>query len=388
MTIGVFFGSKSPEHDVSIITGQLIISELKKTQHQVVPIYLGKNAEWYIDETLGKLATFKNLSEETLKNFSKYYLDLELSNGKMVFRKKGLVGKEITIDLAFPAIHGAYGEDGTLQGMFEMLNIPYVGCDVPASALAMDKILTKVLYKAHDIPTSEFVYFNQKDWSNKKEDLLNKIEAELTYPLFVKPPKLGSSIGIEKVSTRQGLEFAIEVALHYGERVLVENGVNNLKDLTCAVMGNSELVASQVQESRFDADFFNYEEKYLKDGGAQLGNADKSIIIPAEISQEVTQEIQKLAKEIYTIFGCTGIARIDMLYDAKEEKLYANEINTLPGTLYHHLWKASGIELDVLVKNLVDLALEKHLVKQSFTNTFNSKLLEQANIVKLQVKGQ
>lgn len=387
MTIGVIFGSKSPEHDVSIITGQLIISELKKTEHQVVPIYLGKNAEWYIDDSLGKLSIFKTLNEDTLKGFSKYYLDLELSQGKLVFRKKGLVGKEITVDLAFPAVHGAYGEDGTLQGMLEMFNVPYVGCDVPASALAMDKILTKVLYKAHGIQTSKFTYFNQNDWSSKKTELLDKIEAELSYPLFVKPPKLGSSIGIEKVSTRQGLEFAIEVALHYGERVLVEEGVNNLKDLTCAVMGNSDPIASLVQESRFDADFFNYEEKYLKDGGAQLGNADKSIIIPAEIPEAVSQEIQKQAKEIYTIFGCSGIARVDFLYDAKQEKLYANEINTLPGTLYHHLWKASGIELDKLVADLVRLAEEKHLVKQSFTNTFNSKLLEQANSSKLQVKG-
>lgn len=387
MTIGVFFGSKSPEHDVSIITGQLIISELKKTPHQVVPIYLGKNAEWYIDDSLGKLSTFKDLNEETLKNFSKYYLDLELSQGKMVFKKKGLVGKEIVIDLAFPAIHGAYGEDGTIQGMFEMFNVPYVGCDVPASALAMDKILTKILYKAHDIPTSKFTYFNQNDWSNQKTELLDKIESDLKYPLFVKPPKLGSSIGIEKVSTRQGLEFAIEVAFHYGERVLVEEGVNNLKDLTVAVMGNSAPKTSLVQESRFDADFFNYEEKYLKDGGAQLGNADKSIIIPAEISPEVTAQIQKLAKEIYAIFGCSGIARVDMLYDAKEQKLYANEINTMPGTLYHHLWKASGIELDKLVADLIKLAEEKYLINQSFTNTFNSKLLEQANSSKLQVKG-
>jgi D-alanine-D-alanine ligase len=387
MKIGVFFGGKSPEHDVSIITGELVISELKKMGHEVVPIYLGKNSEWYINKRLGELKFFQEKDkEELLKDFEKFSLDLIQSRKKIVFRKKGIISSEtVSIDLAFPAFHGSNGEDGTVQGMFEFFNIPYVGCDVASSAIAFDKILTKKYYQSNDIPTTKFIYFDKRDWQEKKEKIISDIKRNLGYPLFVKPPKLGSSIGISKAKDDKELEFGIEVAFHYGERVLVEEAVENPMDVTCCIIGNDYPQASLLQESVFESDLFDFEEKYLKDGGTQLGNAQSGLMIPARLDDETTKNIQEMAKNIYKTVGCSGIARVDFLYDKVAGKVYANEINPMPGTVYHHLWKASGIELAELLKRLIEFAKEKHESKSKIQYTFESNILKHANSIKLKM---
>lgn len=387
MKIGVFFGGKSPEHDISIITGQLVISELKKMKHEVVPIYLGKNGEWYIDEELGRLKFFQDTDKEKkLLEFEKFELNLAKSKGKLVFDKVGFFGKTISVDLAFPAFHGSNGEDGTMQGLFEIFNIPYVGCDVASSAITFDKILTKNYYKSMGIPTTDFIFFNKTDWEKNKTGIISKIKETLHYPLFIKPPKLGSSIGISKAKDEKELEFGIEVALHYGEKVLVENGVENLMDATCCLIGNENPEASHIQESVFESDLFDFEEKYLKDGGTQLGNAKNSLVIPARLDEETTKNIKDLAKKIYIGIGASGIARVDFLYDKEAKKIFANEINPLPGTVYHHLWKASGLELNQLLEKLLNFAKERHKEKNKIKYDFNSDILSFANSVKLKLK--
>ncbi|MFZ2188374.1 MAG: D-alanine--D-alanine ligase family protein [Candidatus Moraniibacteriota bacterium] len=384
MNIGVFFGGKSPEHDVSIITGQLVISELKKTGHNVVPIYLGKNGEWYVSDDLGTLKFFQDSQKDKkLLEFSRVSLDLEKSRGKMVFQKKGFMAQAIEIDLAFPAFHGSNGEDGTIQGLFELCNLPYVGCDVASSAVTYDKIITKTYYKSTEIPTANFMFFGKKDWDMNRAEIITNIKNTLRYPLFVKPPKLGSSIGISKAKDDKELEFAIEVALHYGEKVLVEEGVENLMDITCCVIGNDELEASLIQESVFQSELFDFKEKYLVDGGAQLGNATNSLVIPARLDEQTSKNVQDLAKKIYSGVGASGIARVDFLYDKVAKKVYANEINPMPGTVYHHLWKASGLELDALLKKLIDFAISRHSEKNKFKYTFDSDMMSFANSVKL-----
>jgi D-alanine-D-alanine ligase len=270
-SIGVFFGSRSTEHDISIITAQLIISGLKGLELNVVPIYINREGHWLIDEELGKLENFTDPKKEVGKEstYRQYYLDIENSIGKIVFKKKHLGGKTITIDLAFPAFHGAFGEDGTIQGLFEMLNVPYVGCDVTSSAIAMDKALTKQMCQAHNIPTTKFIYFYKNDWEENKDAIIDKVKAGLNWPVFVKPVHLGSSIGIAKVRDQntKELENKIEVAFYYDNKVLVEEGVSNLMDVTCCIIGNEKLQASLLQESIFQADLFDFEEKYLKEGG-------------------------------------------------------------------------------------------------------------------------
>ncbi|OGF26498.1 hypothetical protein A2477_03445 [Candidatus Falkowbacteria bacterium RIFOXYC2_FULL_47_12] len=380
MNIGVFFGSRSPEHDVSIITGEFIISGLKKLGYEVTPVYLDKTGRWFLEQGLDKLSFFKDGGN--LDKLKSSYLDLEQSRGKMVFKQKRIFGKEVIIDLAFPAFHGQNGEDGTMQGVFELCNVPYAGCDVASSAIAMDKVLTKELYRSHGIATTKFVSFFAGEFGKSKAEALDKM-ADLKYPLFVKPARLGSSIGITKVKNKAELIQAIEVALHYEIKILVEEGVENLMDVTCAVLGNDEPQASVLQESLFGDDLFSYEDKYLEAGGAQLGNAKDKLVIPARLDEGTTRSTQELALRIFKLFGCSGTARVDFLYDKKNQVMYANEINTLPGTLYHHLWKKSGVEFAELLKKLIELAQEKYTEKKKLTSSFESKILEQANSLKL-----
>lgn len=397
-TIGVFFGSRSPEHDVSIITGQLIISGLKELGYHVIPIYINKKGQWLISEKLGSIKFFTDPNQKLLKEVSRFYLDLEESIGKESFKQKSIIGKKITIDLAFPAFHGQNGEDGTFQGLCEMLNVPYVGCDVTSSAITMDKVLTKMIYKANNISTVDFVYFNLEQWRVNKKDIIQQIKS-LNWPVMIKPARLGSSIGISKVKSRteQGsgtgtknqkdLEFAIEVALHYDEKVIVEKCITDLMDVTCCLIGNDNPTPSLLQESVFSSGFFSYEDKYLKGGGAQTGNATQSIIIPARLDSKTTKEIQNAAVKVYQVLGCSGIARVDFLYDKKTKKWFANEINTLPGTLYHHLWKKSGVPFGELLKKLIGFAEEKYQKKKQITYTFDSNILTQASSTKLALKG-
>ena len=385
MTIGVFFGGKNPEHDISILTGHLILAGLAKAGINACAVYIGKDSSWHVGDDLNDIETFKK--QRDILSLAKWHLDLESSRGKMVFKKKGLFGKTITIDVAFPAFHGQNGEDGTIQGLFEMLDIPYVGCGVAASAISMDKVLTKQLYEQAGFPTTKFIYFYKSDWEAKKEDYIMKINTGLAWPLFVKPARLGSSIGIAKVRNGKELSFALDVAFHYDEKVIIEEGVPNVADLTCAVIGNDIPRASLVQESIFADDFFSYEDKYISGGGAQLGNAKHSLVIPADLDPATTTAVQNLAKEVFLKFECSGIARVDFLYDKESQKLYVNEINPLPGTLYHHLWEKSGVPLPELIKKLIAAALEKNRKKKSFTSTFASSILAHADWSKKLSKG-
>lgn len=384
--IGVFFGSGSTEHDISIITAQLIIAGLKGLGYPVTPVYITKQGKWMLGEELGNMKMFTNPNKkpEDEKKYYEYYLDMQESVGKMVFKRKALLSRAITIDLAFPALHGTYGEDGTIQGMFEMLGIPYVGCNVPASAVAMDKMLTKTVMQQAEIPTTKFIYFSKKDWTENKFALIEKIK-NLQWPVFVKPVHLGSSIGIGKVKVGdvKDLENKIEVALHYDDKVLVEEGVENLMDVTCCIIGNSDLRASFLQESVFKDDLFNFDDKYISDGGAQTGKAVNNLIIPARLDEVTTLAIQNTAKQVYHALGCSGIARVDFLYNKQTKEFFANEVNPLPGTLYHHLWKASGLELDELLKLLIKFAEEKYEQKRAVTFTFESSVLTQLDGSKL-----
>lgn len=381
--IGVFFGSRNTEHDVSIITGTFIISGLRKLGYRVTPVYIGKDGAWYVGEKLGSLAFFAKRGYETrLAPFAGYALDLDASHGKLRLVKPGLFSKRIDIDLAFPAIHGAHGEDGALQGMFEMLNVPYAGCGVAASAIAMDKALTKELYERNGIPTTPFLAILKSEW-REKESVLGTIEGKLPFPVFVKPARGGSSIGIAKASNREELSFALEVAFRYGEKAIVEAAVSPLADITCAVLGNREPVPSLLQESVFEGTHFDYAAKYLDEGGAQLGRAKKGIVIPARLDPETARKIQELAVRAFRVCGCAGIARVDFLYDTAKKEIFVNEINTLPGTLYHHLWKESGVSFSELLSRLIACAEEVHAEKNDATLTFESNILESAGSLKM-----
>jgi D-alanine-D-alanine ligase len=303
----------------------------------------------------------------------------------MIFKRKGLFGKKIVIDLAFPAFHGNLGEDGAIQGLFKVLNVPFVGCGVTSSAVAMDKALTKLFYQSIDVPTTKFLYYLRHDWRERKENIVKEIKDKLHFPLFIKPAKLGSSIGISKVKEEKDLINACELAFHYDDKIVVEEGVEPVLDATCAVIGNNSLRASLIQESSFDKDLFSYEDKYLNDGGAQLGQAQNNIFIPARLDSETTLKIQEYSKKIFKSLGCSGIARFDFLYNKNSKEIFANEINPLPGTLYHHLWEKSGLKIDELIEKLIKMAFKKHREENKTSYSFNSEVLNQARGIKLQM---
>ncbi len=232
---------------------------------------------------------------------------------------------------------------------------------------------------------SKFICFDRADWNSDKSQVTSNITSTLKFPVFVKPVHLGSSIGIGKVKNQdlKDLENKIEVALHYDNKVLVEEGVENLMDVTCCLLGNENPRASVLQESVFKNDLFDFEDKYMIDGGAQTGKAQDSLVIPARLDEVTTKRIQETAKAVYKALGCCGIARVDFLFNKQTKEFFANEVNPMPGTLYHHLWKASGLELDGLLKELITLAEEKYKQKRETTYTFDSSVLTQLNGAKL-----
>jgi D-alanine-D-alanine ligase len=381
MNIGVFFGSGSVEHDISIITAEMIIAGLKGLNFQVTPVYITKTGRWMLGEELGNLKMFSdpNRKVEEQEQYQEYFLDMQESVGKMVFKKKGIMGKEIIIDLAFPALHGTYGEDGTIQGLFEMFGIPYVGCGVPASAISMDKALTKIMMRDAGIPTTKFVYFYKADWEKDKAAVIQNIKNNLIWPVMVKPAHLGSSIGIGKAKDDKELEQKVEVAAYYDNKIVVEEMVEDLMDVTCCLIGNENPRASELQESLYSLDLFSFEDKYLKDGGAQTGKSQRSVVIPARLSAETAKAVKDTAEKVYKLLECSGIARVDFLINRGKNEFFANEVNPLPGTLYHHLWQASGVELPELLKELIRFAKENHEEKRQVNFSFESSVLTRLN---------
>lgn len=384
MTVGVFFGSRSPEREVSIITATLIMKGLRELSYNVVPVYISESGKWCIAPELEKNEFYRQDNyDKKAEKFSGWNLKTN-QKGKMIFEKGGLLRKEVIIDVAFPSLHGSFGEDGTIQGLFEMLQVPYVGCDVVSSAVTMDKVLTKKLYNALSIPTTKFVYYvkSDKDQDEWRDVILGLVKgSDLNYPLFVKPACLGSSIGISKVRNDEELIFACEVGFYYDNKIIIEQGVEPVIDITCAVRERSDgiIEPSLLQESLFQAPFLSYEEKYLNKGGTQIGGVKgkgKNYQIPAKIDQSLTKEIRDMAVKVFSAFGCSGISRVDFLVNGNTKQYFVNEINTLPGTLYHHLWKASGVSFKELLKDLIFVGQKHFIDKQKLTYVFKSNILQ------------
>jgi len=381
-TIGVVFGGKSVEHDVSIITAHnpIIDSLLATKKYEVVPIYISKDGTWYSDQKMNEIVYFKDSNfEERLEKLEK--ISLKFDDGLYLVWDKIFGKKEKKIDLVFPAMHGTYGEDGSLMGLLRMAGVPFVGCDIFASSVAMDKILTKQVLNSEGISVVSDVWFTKSDYEVNKEKYLNEIKEikKLRYPLFVKPVHLGSSIGMSKVNNEQELQNGIEVALHYDEKVLVEEGVQNLIEVTLPIMGNEEPITAEVERPLNKSEFFDYEEKYLK-GGKKTGGVNSEYSeIPANIGSELTKKVKELGIKVYKILGCSGIARVDFLIDGESQEIFVNEVNTLPGSLYQHNWKKAGISNIDLVEKLIKFAEERFHQQKNITHTFSSKILLQHN---------
>jgi D-alanine-D-alanine ligase len=382
LNVAVVFGSRSTEHDVSIITGiNSIIKPLELSgDYNVIPVFISKDGNWYCDERLKDINNFTN---GHFKDFLAKLKPVLLSfNQGLKLIKPALKNKEIKIDVVFPATHGTHGEDGELMAICEMADVAYVGCDVRSSAVAMDKVLAKDVAISNGIDTAKFIYFSKHDFNLNPKQALNTIETKLRLPIFIKPAHLGSSIGITRVLKTNEILNAIEVALHYDDKVLIEEAINNLCEVTLPIIGNEELKPALLEQPMLHSeDFFDFDTKYLQ-GGKKGKNKSASgsqgySIIPAKLPKKLYDKAEATGLAVYKAIGCSGIARVDMLIDTKTEKVYFNEVNPLPGGLYSHNWNKAGINNIELVSRLVDLAIEKYTEKKSLETVFKTNYLSQ-----------
>ncbi len=385
-TIAVIFGGKSAEHDISIMTAiASVIKPLELTsKYNVEAIYIAKDGSWFWDDKLKNIALFQSGDIDDFIRKSPH-VQLQLDNGLTLVKSSQFAGRKQykKIDCVFPAMHGTHGEDGELMGILEMANVPYVGCGVAASAIAMDKILSKQITKSADIESSPWVWFTAHDLERDHNTVISTIQ-KLKYPLFVKPARLGSSIGISRVEDASQLNNALEVAVHFDDRVIVEEAVPNLIEVTLPIIGNEEpRVAMLERPMHKDEEFFDFDTKYMSGGkkggkssGGKLGAQGYSQI-PAEIPKELYDQALTVGLNVYKAIGCSGTARVDMLIDSKKEKVYFNEVNPMPGDLYRHNWRQAGLASTDLVEELLVYADERWQSKQKIATSFSTNFLKQ-----------
>jgi D-alanine-D-alanine ligase len=373
----VVFGGRSAEHDISIITAHTpIMAALAAAgTYEIVPLYISKQGQWYSHSSLARIETYQDPEFEA-KLTKLRPVDLRIGGGlKLVL--PGLRPKEVAIDVVFTAMHGTYGEDGSLMGLLRMAGVPFVGCDQAASVIAMDKVLTKVTTEALGIPSVNYTWFWRKEWQDDAPSVRQRL-GKLKLPLFVKPAHLGSSIGITKVRQAKDLEGALEVAMHYDDKVIVEESVEDLIEVTLPIMGNDQPQPALLERPLNKTEFFDFEEKYIGQGKKTAGGANQSYSeLPAKLPKQLYARAVQVGIETYRAVGCAGIARVDMLIDSKTKQVYLNEINPLPGSLYHHNWREAGVSATELVSRLIQLAEERADQDQKTTFTFQSSVLQQ-----------
>jgi len=381
-TVAVIFGGRSTEHDVSIITAiASIIKPLELTkQYKVEAVYIAKDGSWYWDDRLKEIELYQSGEiEDLMRRAPKVHLLFD--NGLTLVKSSQFAGRKMyrKIDVVFPAMHGTHGEDGELMGLLEMANVPYVGCGVAASAVAMDKVLSRMTARGAGIRVPV--------WLALKSHLIGpssvkKLSNELKYPLFVKPAHLGSSIGITKVDQEKELMNALEVAAHYDDVVIVEEAVPNLIEVTLPIMGNEEPIPAKLEQPLTKPeDFFDFDTKYLRGGkkgksGSKAGAQGYSQI-PAKLPKDLYKKAEETALNVYKALGCSGIARVDLLIDSKTKKVYFNEVNPLPGGLYAHNWRLAGVSNVDLVSRLIHYAEQRWLARQKIITSFNTSYLKQ-----------
>ncbi len=385
-TIAVIFGGRSTEHDVSIITAlAAVIKPLELTkQYKVEAVYISKDGNWFWDDRLKDVKTYQNgLIDKITQSGSQ--ASISLKDGLTLVKARSAGRKQTTkIDVVFPATHGTHGEDGELMGLLQMARVPFVGCDMQSSVIAMDKVLSKQVTTNLKLPTTPWMWFNSIDLEVDSKRIHAEI-SKFNYPLFVKPAHLGSSIGITKVNKPEELHNALEVAVHYDDKVIVEEGVANLIEVTLPIMGNDDPVPALLEQPLAqDVEFFDFDQKYIRDGGGKKSGGKSGTKgaqgysqIPAEIGDELTVRATKLGLDCYKAVGCSGTARVDMLIDSKTKEVFFNEINPLPGSLYSHNWNKAGVSSVELVSRLVDYAEQKFIDKQKYTTVFDTNFLAQ-----------
>lgn len=355
LSVAVIFGGTNTEHEVSLVSARSIIQNLDPQKYQVLPVKISKDNQWL---TTKKLVPATKAVQAT-KN-----------SAQLIPTQPQQLVTRYHIKVVFPIIHGPYGEDGTLQGLLELMHVPYVGCGVLASALCMDKVVQKQLCQAHQIPIVDFIFTTNHLWQNSSVQIINDCQRQLGFPCFVKPANQGSSIGIVKATNRHTLKQAVNLALTLDTKVLIEATVQKAREIECSVLGHHEHQASVLGEIVPSNDFYDYDAKYI-DGKSQA-------IIPAKLPKKITTRIQETALEAFKLLNCAGLARVDFLVEQGTGKFYLNELNTMPGfttiSMYPKLWQASGLSYPKLIDRLIQLALDRYQEKSNLNFSYAPKI--------------
>lgn len=388
MNIAVFFGSRSCEHDVSIVSALQCIEATKAAGFNVTPVYISRDGLWYTGEPLENIETFREFNPMT-KGITRVTLDVTANAGDLWAwppQRAGLFAKVPAplchIDCVIPVFHGWHGEDGTIQGLLEMANIPYASSGVLGSAIGMDKIAMKQILRGAGFPVLDFVWFTREQLKKERQAVIERVEKEIKYPAFIKPAALGSSIGVSRAKNREELERALDVAASYDRRILVEVGVVHPVEINCAAVGYGEDVRASVCEMPVPSSndtFLDFWQKYLRNastkGEDSRGMKSLSRVVPAPIGDELTGRIQTMTCDIFKLLDCCGTVRVDFILD-QNDMLFVNEPNTIPGSLAFYLWKASGLDFPKLIEKMVEDALCAHADKNSSVFAYDSSILK------------
>ncbi len=392
---GVFFGGPSVEHEVSVITAMQAMAAMDSDRYLVIPVYVTKNGDFYTGEHLSRLESYRNIPQ-ALEQAQKVLLTREGKEVCLVSARQKRFGRRFcqVLDVALPIFHGTGGEDGTMQAHFERLSLPYTGPDVASSAIGMDKWAAKALFRLHGIPCVEGLKLRRSEYYADPEELCARIESAVGYPVIVKPYNLGSSVGIHKCRDRAALLEGLEDAFLYSPAVLTERAVSNLREINCAVLGDDEEARASVCEEPLNAtDILTYADKYQSGGGGKGGSKtggskaagsrgmqSLARVVPAHLPEEVAEKIRALAIEAFRAVGACGCSRIDFLMDSETQELFVNEINTIPGSLAFYLWEESGLPFSQLMDEMVRLALKRQRQRALLHTSFETNLLQNAQL--------
>lgn len=388
--IGVFFGGCSTEHEISVISASQAMSAIDRSVYDVTPVYITKQGHWYTGDALFDVSNYRDIPS-LLEKCTEVYMEPVRDDYNLYTRKKKLFGSNVytTLDVAIPVLHGAYGEDGTFEGILDAIAIPYAGCNVLASANGMDKITMKMILQACDVPVVDYVWFTDKQWFAQKDALIAKIEKELGYPVIVKPANLGSSVGIGRAKDRTQLIDRINDAERYSTRIIVEHMIENLHEVNCSVLGDCDDYKTSVCEEPIKSgEILSYEDKYMGGTKGAKGMQASQKRIPADLPVEVSDRIRFLAGETFRVLSCHGVSRVDVIIDADNGNIYVNEINTIPGSLSFYLWEATGLPFDKLMDTLVKLALKRKREQSKKTISYDQNIFAMGGGVKGGVKGK
>lgn len=381
--VGVIFGGETVEHEISIITAVQAMSFIDTSKYEVVPIYISKDRNWYTGELLKDMATYKNLADVPMVSKE---VTLTKKDDKFILQKKRGLFKGVanTIDVAFPIVHGKGVEDGSLSGYLDTLGIPYVGPSVLGASLGQDKVVQKQVLKASGVPVVDYTWFYDHEYQDNEESILKDIQ-KLGYPVIVKPARLGSSVGIEVAKNEDEVKDAIEEAIKYDQKIVIEAMVKNLVEVDCAVLGNSEeMECSLIGEMLTDNDFLTFEDKYIGESGGKKAGAKginnskistSGFKIPAELDKDLEEEIYEVSKKAFRCLNLKGVTRFDFLVDSKEKKVYVNEPNTIPGCLAFFFFTPKGKKYPELLDELIKGAIKDYKDSKKKITSFDSNVL-------------